>query len=65
MPGDFAAHAEVAFDRLESALAGMGLGLQHVVLLGTFVVDHDPGGPEALGKALHTLPHSRLRSIRR
>ncbi|MFI7292605.1 RidA family protein [Streptomyces sp. NPDC050121] len=58
--GDFAAQVELAFDRLESALAWMGLGLQHVVRLGTFVVDHDPGKLEALGKALHARFGERL-----
>ncbi|MDX2679853.1 RidA family protein [Streptomyces sp. NY05-11A] len=58
--GDFAAQVELAFDRLESALAGVGLGLQHVVRLGTFVVDHDPGKLEALGKALHSRFGERL-----
>ncbi|MGY4737347.1 RidA family protein [Streptomyces sp. ATMOS53] len=58
--GDFAAQVELAFDRLESALAGVGLGLQHVVRLGTFIVDHDPGKLAALGKALHARFGERL-----
>jgi enamine deaminase RidA (YjgF/YER057c/UK114 family) len=53
VPGDFAAQVDLAFDRLETALAGVGLGLRHVVRLGTFVVDHDLGKLEVLGKALH------------
>ncbi|MFE9622324.1 RidA family protein [Streptomyces sp. NPDC052016] len=60
VPGDFAAQVELAFDRLESALAGVGLGLRHVVRLGSFVVDHDPGKLAALGKALHARFGERL-----
>jgi enamine deaminase RidA (YjgF/YER057c/UK114 family) len=60
VPGDFAAQVELAFDRLESALAGVGLGLEHVVRLGSFVVDHDPGKLEVLGKALHARFGRRL-----
>ena len=60
VPGDFAAQVDVAFDRLRSALAGVGLGFEHVVRLGTFVVDHDVTKLEALGKALHTHFGDRL-----
>ncbi|MDR6980022.1 enamine deaminase RidA (YjgF/YER057c/UK114 family) [Streptomyces sp. 3330] len=60
VPGDFAAQVELAFDRLEAAPAGVGLGLRHVVRLGTFVVDHDPGRLEILGKALHARFGERL-----
>lgn len=60
VPGDFAAQVELAFDRLEAALAGVGLGLHHVVRLGTFIVDHDPGRLEILGKALHARFGERL-----
>ncbi|MFE0450555.1 RidA family protein [Streptomyces sp. NPDC058914] len=60
VPGDFAAQVELAFDRLESALAGVGLGLRHVVRLGSFVVDHDPGKLAALGKVLHARFGERL-----
>jgi enamine deaminase RidA (YjgF/YER057c/UK114 family) len=65
VPGDFAAQVDLAFDRLESALAGVSLGPEHVVGLGSFVVDHDLAKLETLGKALHALPHSRLRSTGR
>lgn len=41
MPGDFPAQVELALDRLRSALEGVGLGYEHVVRLGTFIVDHD------------------------
>ncbi|WLW51460.1 RidA family protein [Streptomyces sp. YU58] len=60
VPGDFAAQVDLAFDRLEAALAGVGLGLRHVVRLGTFVVDHDTGKLEVLGKALHARFGERL-----
>ncbi|MCX4765680.1 RidA family protein [Streptomyces sp. NBC_01275] len=60
VPGDFAAQVGLAFDRLESALAGVGLELRHIVRLGTFVVDHDPGKLETLGEALHTRFGERL-----
>ncbi|MFI5471516.1 RidA family protein [Streptomyces cacaoi] len=60
VPGDFAAQVGLAFDRLEAALAGVGLGLRHVVRLGTFIVDHDPGRLEILGKALHARFGERL-----
>ncbi|MER7476139.1 Rid family hydrolase [Streptomyces sp. NPDC126510] len=60
VPGDFAAQVELAFDRLRSALEGAGLGYEHVVRLGTFIVDHDLGKLEILGKALHTRFGERL-----
>ncbi|MGX9890005.1 RidA family protein [Streptomyces sp. NPDC002276] len=60
VPGDFAAQVDVAFARLRSALAGVGLGFEHVVRLGTFVVDHDLAKLETLGKALHTHFGDRL-----
>ncbi|MFJ8464514.1 RidA family protein [Streptomyces swartbergensis] len=60
VPGDFAAQVELAFDRLRSALEGVGLGYEHVVRLGTFIVDHDPGKLEILGKALHARFGRRL-----
>ncbi|MFD9905924.1 RidA family protein [Streptomyces sp. NPDC059063] len=50
VPGDFAAQVELAFDRLRSALEGVGLGYEHVVRLGTFIVDHDLAKLEAVGK---------------
>ncbi|MEX3106532.1 RidA family protein [Streptomyces sp. V2] len=52
VPGDFAAQVELAFDHLQEALAAVGLGFEHVVKLGTFVVDHDAAKLEVLGKAL-------------
>ncbi|KOG30128.1 RidA family protein [Streptomyces resistomycificus] len=59
-PGDFAAQVDLAFDRLRSALEGVGLGYEHVVRLGTFIVDHDLGRLEILGKALRTRFGDRL-----
>ncbi|MBV1935235.1 RidA family protein [Streptomyces sp. BV286] len=60
VPGDFAAQVELSFERLRSALEGVGLGLEHVVRLGTFVVDHDLARLEVLGKALHARFGDRL-----
>lgn len=60
VPGDFAVQVDVAFARLRSALAGVGLGFEHVVRLGTFVVDHDLTKLETLGKALHAHFGDRL-----
>jgi len=58
--GDFAAQVDLAFDRLRSALEGVGLGYDHVVRLGTFIVDHGPDRLEILGKALHARFGDRL-----
>lgn len=58
--GDFASQVELAFDRLRSALEGVGLGYPHVVRLGTFVVDHDPGKLAVLGEVLHARFGDRL-----
>ena len=60
VPGGFAAQVELAFDHLRSALEGVGLGYEHVVRLGTFIVDHDSAKLEALGKALHARFGDRL-----
>ncbi|MDX3572963.1 RidA family protein [Streptomyces sp. ID05-47C] len=60
VPGDFAAQVDLAFDRLESALAGVGLGPEHVVRLGSFVVDHDLDRLETLGRALQARFGERL-----
>jgi enamine deaminase RidA (YjgF/YER057c/UK114 family) len=60
VPGDFAAQVDLAFDRLGAALAGVGLGFEHVVRLGTFIVDHDAGKLEALGTALRARFGDRL-----
>ncbi|MFF5497284.1 RidA family protein [Streptomyces aquilus] len=60
VPGDFAAQVELAFDRLRAALEGVGLGYEHVVRLGTFIVDHDLDKLRTLGKALHARFGDRL-----
>ncbi|MFF5442378.1 RidA family protein [Streptomyces achromogenes] len=52
VPGGFAVQVDLAFDRLRPALEAEGPGYEHVVRLGTFVVDHDAAKPEVLGKAL-------------
>jgi enamine deaminase RidA (YjgF/YER057c/UK114 family) len=51
--GDFAA-------QVRSALEGVGLGFGQVVRLGTFIVDHDLGKLEILGRALHARFGDRL-----
>ncbi|MEE1751346.1 RidA family protein [Streptomyces sp. SP18CS02] len=53
VPGDFAAQVELAFGNLRTALAAVGLGFEHVVRLGSYIVDHDLAKLEVLGKALH------------
>ncbi|MFE0759807.1 RidA family protein [Streptomyces smyrnaeus] len=60
VPGDFATQVDLAFDRLRSALEGVGLRFEHVVRLGTFIVDHDLDKLEILGKALHARFGDRL-----
>ncbi|MED7949113.1 RidA family protein [Streptomyces sp. BE303] len=60
VPGDFAAQVERSFDNLRTALAGVGLGFEHVVRLGSYVVDHDLEKLGVLGKALHAAWGDRL-----
>ncbi|MEV0440879.1 RidA family protein [Streptomyces spectabilis] len=60
VPGDFAAQVELAFERLRSALEGVGLGFEHVVRLGTYIVDHDVDKLGDLGKTLHAHFGDRL-----
>ncbi|MGC9543439.1 RidA family protein [Streptomyces sp. UG1] len=60
VPGDFASQVELALDRLGAALEGVGLGFEHVVRLGTFIVDHDVSKLEPLGKALQARFGDRL-----
>ncbi|MEW2529803.1 RidA family protein [Streptomyces sp. NPDC047071] len=60
VPGDFAAQVDLAFERLRSALEGVGLGFEHVVRLGTYIVDHDVDKLGALGEALHARFGDRL-----
>ncbi|NEA54663.1 RidA family protein [Streptomyces sp. SID13666] len=60
VPGDFAAQVERSVANLRIALAGVGLGLEHVVRLGSYIVDHDLEKLEILGKALHGAWADRL-----
>ncbi|MGW7431103.1 RidA family protein [Streptomyces sp. NPDC054861] len=60
VPGDFAVQVERSFDNLRLALEGVGLGFEHVVRLGSYVVDHDLAKLEVLGKALHAAFGERL-----
>ncbi|MGW0532277.1 RidA family protein [Streptomyces sp. NPDC003032] len=60
VPGDFAAQVDLALERLRSALEAVGLGYEHVVRLGTFIVDHDMDKLTVLGKALHAHFGDRL-----
>ncbi|KUF18051.1 RidA family protein [Streptomyces silvensis] len=60
VPGDFAAQVDLAFDRLGAALAAVGLGFEHVVRLGTYIVAHDVDKLAVLGKALHARFGDRL-----
>ncbi|MET9466641.1 RidA family protein [Streptomyces sp. NPDC006544] len=60
VPGDFAAQVERSVANLRLALAGAGLGFEHVVRLGSYVVDHDLAKLEVLGKALHAAWEDRL-----
>ncbi|MET8504267.1 RidA family protein [Streptomyces sp. NPDC004787] len=60
VPGDFAAQVELALANLRHALAGVGLGPEHVVRLGSYVVEHDLAKLEVLGKALRAVFGDRL-----
>ncbi|WP_261992861.1 RidA family protein [Streptomyces sp. adm13(2018)] len=60
VPGDFAAQVELSLTNLRLALEGVGLGPEHVVRLGSYVVDHDMAKLEALGKGLHAHFGERL-----
>ncbi|MEU6983843.1 RidA family protein [Streptomyces sp. NPDC046324] len=60
VPGDFAAQVELSFTNLRRALEGVGLGFEHVVRLGSYIVDHDLAKLEVLGKALHGAFGDRL-----
>ncbi|MGI5359248.1 RidA family protein [Streptomyces sp. CA-252508] len=60
VPGDFAAQVELSLGNLRHALEGVGLGFEHVVRLGSYVVGHDAGKLEVLGKALHAAFGERL-----
>lgn len=60
VPGDFAAQVEHALANLRTALAGIGLDFEHVVRLGSYIVDHDLEKLEILGTALHGAWSDRL-----
>ncbi|MFD0143539.1 MULTISPECIES: RidA family protein [unclassified Streptomyces] len=60
VPGDFAAQVGLAFTNLRRALEGVGLGFEHVVRLGSYIVDHDLAKLEVLGGALHGAFGDRL-----
>ncbi|MER7000377.1 RidA family protein [Streptomyces sp. NPDC000410] len=60
VPGDFAAQIERSFANLRTALEAVGLGFEHVVRLGSFIVEHDLEKLEVLGKALHGAWGERL-----
>ncbi|GEC08811.1 enamine deaminase RidA [Streptomyces spinoverrucosus] len=60
VPGDFAAQVELSLTNLRRALEGVGLGFEHVVRLGSYIVDHDLAKLEILGKALHAAFGERL-----
>ncbi|MFE6851065.1 RidA family protein [Streptomyces sp. NPDC057674] len=60
VPVDFAAQVELSLVNLRLALEGVGLGLEHVVRLGSYIVDHDMAKLEALGKGLHAHFGERL-----
>ncbi|MGW7048263.1 RidA family protein [Streptomyces avermitilis] len=60
VPGGFAAQVDLAFDRLQTALEGVGLRYENVARLGTFIVDHDLDKLKILGNALHARFGDRL-----
>ncbi|MFC9730917.1 RidA family protein [Streptomyces roseolus] len=60
VPGDFADQVALSLANLCHALEGVGLGYEHVVRLGSYVVDHDLAKLEVLGKALHEAFGERL-----
>ncbi|MFD9243400.1 RidA family protein [Streptomyces sp. NPDC059556] len=60
VPADFAAQVELSLVNLKRALEGVGLGLEHVVRLGSHIVDHDLAKLEALGEGLHAHFGERL-----
>ena len=46
---EFAVQVEIAFGHLATALGAVGLGLEDVVRLGTYIVDHGPEKLAVLG----------------
>ncbi|MFE6867920.1 RidA family protein [Kitasatospora sp. NPDC057692] len=57
---DFAAQVELSLANLRRALAGVGLGFENVVRLGSFVKDHDPAKLEILNGAVRAAFGDRL-----
>lgn len=49
---EFAAQVDQAIENLRAALASVGLGVEHVVRIGTYIVDHDEQKLETLLDAL-------------
>ncbi|MFI9543859.1 RidA family protein [Streptomyces sp. NPDC052016] len=60
VPGGFAAQVDLSLANLRRALEGAGLGFEHVVQLGLYVVDHDLAKLEILSKAMHAAFGDRL-----
>ncbi|MFF8773134.1 RidA family protein [Kitasatospora sp. NPDC015120] len=56
----FADQVELSLEHLVRALAAVGLGVENVVRLGSFVKDHDAEKLEILGRALHAVWGERL-----
>lgn len=52
-PADFADQVDLAFVNLGVALEAVGLGVDHVVRLGTYIVDHDLEKLAIVGAVLH------------
>ncbi|WP_256105993.1 RidA family protein [Streptomyces sp. ODS05-4] len=57
---DFAGQVDRSLRRLGTALESVGLGFEHVVRLGSLVVDHDMAKLRVLGSALHRVWGQRL-----
>lgn len=50
---DFDAQAELAFTNLGRALAAAELDFDHVVRIGTYIVDHGPAKLATVGRLVH------------
>ncbi|WP_380279933.1 RidA family protein [Kitasatospora purpeofusca] len=57
---DFAAQVQLSLENLRRALAGVGLGFENVVRLGSFVKDHDLAKLEILNGAVRAAFGDRL-----
>jgi len=58
--GDFAQQVEQSFANLGEALESAGLGFEHVVRIGTYIVDHDEAKLPIVGTALERTWGERL-----